>query len=285
MLPALSQVCSLHSPFERDVADYAAGKCGAIEVWLTKLEEFLKSHSLDNVRRLLDEHEMAAPVASFQGGLLVSQGERRRAHWEHFQRRLQLCQELGVGVLVVACDIAGPLTQETLDRASVSLSQIAALAADHEVRIALEFQKQAAFGNNVPSTAAMIAEVGSTHLGLCLDAFHFDGGPSKLADLALLRRDNLFHVQLCDVAGAPRELAADGDRILPGDGDFDLRSIIEHLRRIGYQRCVSIELMNPQIWRVPPLQFGEIGMTALRHVLEQSGMGDKAAAAGRAQST
>jgi hypothetical protein len=26
-------------------------------------------------------------------------------------------------------------------------------------------------------------------------------------------------------------------------------------------------LMNPQIWRIPPLQFGEIGMTALRKVL------------------
>ena len=39
--------------------------------------------------------------------------------------------------------------------------------------------------------------------------FHYYVGPSKPDDLGLLRRENLFHVQLCDVADVPRELAAD----------------------------------------------------------------------------
>jgi hypothetical protein len=30
--------------------------------------------------------------------------------------------------------------------------------------------------------------------------------------------------------------------------------------------------MNPQIWLVPPRQFGEIGMTALRKLLGQASM-------------
>jgi hypothetical protein len=30
--------------------------------------------------------------------------------------------------------------------------------------------------------------------------------------------------------------------------------------------------MNPQIWRIPPRQFGEIAMTALRKVLGQASM-------------
>ena len=85
---ALSQVCSLQSPFEKDVEDYAAGQCRAMEVWLTKLETYLQTHTVADVRRLLDEFEMATPVASFQGGLLTSQGEARRAAWELFERRL-----------------------------------------------------------------------------------------------------------------------------------------------------------------------------------------------------
>ncbi len=79
MKPAISQVCTLHSPFEKDVEDYAAGACHAMEIWLGKLETYLEQHTLDDVRRLLEEHEMAAPVASFQGGLLASQGEARRS--------------------------------------------------------------------------------------------------------------------------------------------------------------------------------------------------------------
>src|SRR5436190_15989367 len=115
MTPALSQVCTLHSSFERDVEDYAAGKCQAIEIWLTKLETYLESHSIDDARRLLNRHEMAIAAASYQGGLLVSQGDARREHWAHFARRLEMCKGVGIQTLVIAGDVAGPLAQEDFE--------------------------------------------------------------------------------------------------------------------------------------------------------------------------
>ncbi|MCA9225470.1 MAG: hypothetical protein KDA47_07655, partial [Planctomycetales bacterium] len=87
MIPAISQVCSLNSSFEDDVDQYAAGQCQAIEVWLTKLETFLQSHSVDDFQRLRDEHGVTFPVASFQGGILASQGEARRVAWDQFRTR------------------------------------------------------------------------------------------------------------------------------------------------------------------------------------------------------
>ena len=268
MLSALSQVCSLNSPFQKDIEDYAAGGCVAIEVWLTKLESYLQARSMDDVRALVDRHQVSFPVASFQGGLLTSQGEERRAHWEHFERRLKLCGQLGIGTLVVACDIATPLSQEVLDRASASLAQAASLSAEHDVRVALEFQRQAAFGNNLQSAAMMVAQAEHSHVGICFDAFHFFNGPSKFADLGYLNGDNLFHVQLCDTAGVPRELATDSDRILPGDGDWALEPIIDHLRSIDYRGHISVEVLNPQLWQVPALQFGEIATSALGLLLQ-----------------
>jgi len=272
MKPAISQVCSLNSPFELDIEEYAAGACRAIELWLGKLEGYLERHSPDDVRRLLDENEMAAPVASYQGGLLTSQGDARREHWDHFGRRLQLLRGLGVGTLVVAADATGPLTQQDLDRVQLSLSQASVRAGEQGIRLALEFQAPATFGNNLQTAAALVAETGSHHLGLCLDVFHYYLGPSKPEDLGYLTRENLFHVQLCDLAGTPRELAADGDRILPGDGDIPLAPVLSALRAIDYAEYVSLELMNPQIWQVPARQLGEVGMTALRSVLGQASM-------------
>lgn len=272
MKPAISQVCSLHSPFEKDVEDYAAGACRAMEIWLGKLETYLESRSPNDVRGLLERHEMAAPVASFQGGLLLSQGEARREHWEHFSRRLALLKSLGVETLVVAGDIVGPLEQQDLDRVQASLAQAAVRAGQHGLRLALEFQAQATFANNLQTAAALVAETGSPHLGLCFDAFHYYTGPSKAEDLGYLTAENLFHVQLSDLAGTPRELAADADRVLPGDGDFQLAPILDALRAIDYQGYVSLELMNPQIWRVPARQLGEVGMTALRKLLGQASM-------------
>ncbi len=271
MIPTLSQVCSLNTPFGKDIEDYAAGQCRSVELWFTKLEEYLKSHTLDDVRRVCDEQGVQLSVASYQGGLLTSQAEKRRLAWELFEGRLELCQALGVETVIVACDLQAPLTQQDLERAQQSLIQVAESAGRRGLRAALEFQGRAAFGNNLQTAVALVSDVGSPHLGICLDLFHFYVGPSKLGDLALLTAENLFHVQLADLADVPREFATDSDRILPGDGDFQIEPLIEHLRQIGYAGCVSLELMNPVIWQVPPRQFGEIALTALRKQLGQAG--------------
>ena len=78
----------------------------------------------------------------------------------------------------------------------------------------------------------------------------------------------MAHVQLCDVAGVPRELATDADRIFPGEGDFQLGPILRHLRQIGYDGWVSLELFNPNLWQAKNATVAELGLGALRRLLE-----------------
>lgn len=272
MQPCLAQVSTLEASFAQDVEDYSAGACRAIEVWFTKLENYLKDHTEDDLRRLLEANDVRLPVAAGQGGLLTSQGEARAAAWRLFDDRLRLCQRLKIGTLVIAGDVTPPFGQMEMDRLMVSLADAARRAADVGVKVALEFHAEAAFPNNLQSAAAVVEQIGSAHLGLCLDAFHFAVGRSKTEDLAVLHPENLFHVQLCDLADRPREFAADADRILPGDGDLPLDLIIDALRRIDYQQHVSIELLNPIIRRISGRQFSEVAMTSLRKLMGQASM-------------
>lgn len=273
MIPALSQVCGLASTFEDDVADYSAGACKHIEAWFTKLETYLENHTVQDVRDMLREHDVTLPAAGVQGGLLVSQGDARREHWALFEKRLDLCRELNIGVMVIAGDIGAPFDSDSFNRLMVSLQQASQSAEKQSVRLAFEFQAEAAFANNLQTAASLVAQIGSPYLGICLDAFHFHKGPSKTEDLALLNCENLFHVQLSDVLDVPREFASDADRILPGEGQLDLTPLIQHLRDIGYSRAVSVELMNPRLSQVAPRQFGEIAITALRRLLGHASMG------------
>jgi sugar phosphate isomerase/epimerase len=268
MIPTLSQVSCLSSPFDRDLEDFAAAGCSSVEVWFTKLETYLEAHAIEDVRYWLEKTRLQLAVASFQGGLLVSQGESRHLAWELFRRRLDLCRELAIGTIVVACDVPAPLSQQAIERVQVSLVQVAQEAGQRGVRAALEFQASSALGNNLQTAAALVAETASPYLGLCLDAFHWHVGPSKTEDLGCLNASNLFHVQVCDLADTPRELAADSQRILPGEGDISLAPLIARLRGIGYKGCVSVELMNPQLWQVPPLQLADAGLASLRRLLE-----------------
>jgi 4-hydroxyphenylpyruvate dioxygenase len=270
MLPALSQVCSLSSSFDDDIDGYADAAGSAIELWLTKLEDYLATHSPGEVKARAADRGLAFAAASYQGGILLSQGEARRAAWAQFERRLDLCAEIGVPSLVVTADLLGPFAQTDIERAQVSLAQAGDAAAQRGVRLALEFHARETFLNNLESAALFVQAVGNPAVGICLDLFHYYIGPSKFEDLAWLTPANLFHVQVCDVADRPRELATDADRILPGDGDFQLQPIFDHLRRTGYDRFVSLELLNPLLWQNPARQVAEIGLTALRVALGQA---------------
>ena len=84
-----------------------------------------------------------------------------------------------------------------------------------------------------------MAQCREPNVGVNLDVFHYYTGPSKFEDLGLLSPSNLAFVQLSDLAGLPRELAGDSDRILPGDGDFQLVPILRQLRQIGYDGWLS----------------------------------------------
>jgi 4-hydroxyphenylpyruvate dioxygenase len=267
MKPCISQATTLSSTFAEDVAAYADAGCPAMEVWLTKLEQHLEKHSADETRRQLRDRGMALAAASYQGGLLLSQGEQRRAHFDHFRRRLDLCRHFGIPTLLVTADFTGPVDATALERAVVSLKQAAQWAAGFDVRLALEFRGSAPFCASLDTALAVIAQCGETNIGVNFDVFHYYTGPSKFEDLALLTPANLGFVQLCDLAGVPRELASDADRVLPGEGDFQLTPVVEQLRRLGYDGWVSLEVMNPTLWQVKPAQVAQLGFAALQRAL------------------
>ncbi len=276
MRPCLSEATTMAATFAEDVAAYADAGCPALEVWLTKLETHLEKHSTADTRKLLQDRNLTLAAASYQGGLLLSQGAERRAHYDHFQRRLSLCRELGIGTLLVAADFTEQIDHTSLERAVVSLKHASQLAATFDVKLALEFRRRSTWCGSLDTALALVRACEEPNLGINFDVFHYYTGPSKFEDLALLNADNLAFVQLCDLAGVPRELAADSDRILPGEGDFVLQPILEHFRRIGYQGWVSVELLNPELWKMKPVQVAEAAITALRRLLGLADMGELA---------
>jgi 2-keto-myo-inositol isomerase len=268
MKPCISEAAFLPGTFAEDVETFAEGGCHALEVWLTKLETHLESHSVADTRKLLEDHQTVLAAAAYQGGLLLSQGEQRKAHYEHFKRRLDLCQTFRIPTLLVVADFAANPVRTDLERAVVSLKQAAQWASGFDVRLALEFRGSAAFCSSLDTAVALVAACGEPNVGVNLDLFHYYTGPSKFDDLALLTTDNLAFVQVCDLAGVPRELAGDADRILPGEGDFRLEPIMARLRALGYDGYVSLEMLNPVLWQTPAKQLAELGMNALNRLLE-----------------
>jgi 2-keto-myo-inositol isomerase len=270
MTPCISQATTLPGSFADDVEKYHAAGYRAFEVWLTKLEKHLETVSVSDTCQALAEKGLSPVAAAYQGGLLLSQGEERRAHFDHFKRRLDLCAAFGIRTLVLAPDFRKALDPEALGRAVVSLAQAGQWAAGFGVRLALEFRGTDAFCSCLDTAISLVEQCREPNVGVCLDLFHYYKGPSKPEDLARLSAANLFHVQVCDVAGVPRELMSDSDRVMPGDGDFRPAAVVRRLKEIGYDAAVSLELMNAELWRANPKQVAEIGLTAIERLLAEA---------------
>lgn len=267
MTPCISQVTTLPGTFADDAVDYPAGGCTALEVWLTKLEQHLEAVSAEDTLLALNDRGVKLVAAAYQGGLLLAQGEPRKAHFDHFKRRLALCERFAIPTMLLVADFARAPEAQDLARAVVSLAQAAQWAAGFGVRLALEFRGSDAFCASLDTAITLVEQCGEPNAGVCLDVFHYYKGPSKAEDLERLTAGNLFHVQVCDVAGVPRELMTDSDRVMPGDGDFRLEPIVRRLKEVGYTGPVTLELMNPVLWSLKSTQVTELGMAALRRLL------------------
>ncbi len=270
MKPCLSQATTMPRTFAEDIANCADAGCDAVEVWLTKLEQHLEIESVAATQRLLADRKIHLAAAAYQGGLLLSQGEARKAHFDHFRRRLDLCQQFGIKTMLVVADFVDKVDATSLDRAIVSLAQAGQWAAGFDVTLALEFRAKNTFCASLDTAVALVSQCGEVNVGVNLDIFHYYTGPSKFDDLGLLTPNRLAHVQIADIAGVTRELATDADRILPGDGDIPLTPILDVLRRIGYTGYICVELMNPILWQANSKQVAEIAWTSLRKLLGEA---------------
>jgi 2-keto-myo-inositol isomerase len=266
----VSEASTMSASFAEDVEACAQAGCPALEVWLTKLEQHLDQHSAAATRDLLASRGVALAAASYQGGLLLSQGDQRKAHFGDYRRRLELCEAFGIRTMLVIADFVRAVERTDLERSVVSLRQAAQWADGFGVRLGLEFRGSDTFCASLDTAVRLVEACGEANVGVAFDVFHYYKGPSKFEDLDLLTPRNLAFVQLSDLSGVPRELATDGDRILPGDGDLPLVAILAKLRERGYDGWVSLELLNPTLWQLRPSQVMELGVEALRRILREA---------------
>jgi 2-keto-myo-inositol isomerase len=264
----ISQATTLPNSFVEDLDAYSTGGWTGMEVWLTKLETHLEKHTPLATKKRIEEKQIQLVAASYQGGLLLSQGDQRKAHFDHFKRRLMICQEFNIPTMVLVADFVQKIDPLAIERSIVSLKQAAQWAAGFDVRLALEFRGSDTFCSCLDTALTLVEQCEELNVGVNLDVFHFYKGSSKQEDLEKLTTRNLAFVQFCDVLGSLRELMTDSDRIMPGEGDFRLGAIVQRLREIQYDGWISLETMNPIFWQMKSSQVAELGHMAMRRLFE-----------------
>ena len=277
MFPVFSQATLLPHPLGVDFDSCLKGGVRAVELWLTKVEEHLKSHSAGELAKQYADAGITLTAASYQGGLLGGVPEARKSHLDHFKRRLDLCQALNIKLMGLLPELVPAGARGSNERPSASdlalaveqLGEAADWADAYGVKLALSFRLESPIPNNLLTAIILVEAANRPNLGVGLDCFPFFNGPSKTEDLAWLPADKLFITRVCDIAGTPRELSRESETVLPGDGDWPLSGLIGQLQEKGYTGPVSVELVNPRLWQVKPSQLAELAWSAVLRLLGQ----------------
>ncbi len=144
-------------------------------------------------------------------------------------------QELRVPVLIVVPDFVREMVAEDYGRAIASLVEATELARGFGVRLR----------PGVPERGRLLRQPGHHARPRTRSAVPKGWGSASISSTITRGRASSrisptspsrtwAGCRSATLSGTPRELAGDGDRILPGEGDFQIGPILEHLGRIGY---------------------------------------------------
>lgn len=153
--------------------------------------------------------------------------------------------------------------QEATDRALTRLHLLAKRAAEHGVRLAVEFigvrrdldhsiDGSQPFVHDLAGLLKLLDQADHSNVGILVDLCHVYASGASLSEIATLQ-DRVAFVQVCDILrGVPPAALTDAARCLPGHGTLDYGEVSVTLDAAGYHGPLSIEVFSPELWQLDP---------------------------------
>ena len=155
------------------------------------------------------------------------------------------------------------------DRSAEAFAAICALAARHDLNVALEFIPTGGIAT-LADGWDIVRRAGCANGGLLVDAWHFFRSGSSLDQLATLPGRAIASIQLCDAPAAPEadlDAAMVRSRLLPGEGALDLAGLMDALERTGTIAPVAVEVFSDDLAARPVAEVAMRSAQAARALL------------------
>jgi 2-keto-myo-inositol isomerase len=272
---SLNGATTMKADLETDVRAAAAAGFDYLEIWAAKLREFLKTHSVADLKNLFKDSGVK-PLSINS----IEQITFRDAP-AYAQIRKE-CEELAAVAEAIACPYivvvpgrfppGGLSSYEVIEVTVGVLRELASIAERHNVALAFEFLGQKDCSVQTLELAdEIVQKVNRRNIGLVIDSFHFHTGGSTIKMIDSLDPKRLFIFHINDAEDLPLDQLTDAKRLLPGLGILKLKEMIEAFKRIGYDQTASVEIFRPEYWDRDPFELAREAKAAVEGVLAGSG--------------
>lgn len=273
---SISECTTQTASFEADLDAYSKAGADGIGIWASKLPTGRDSWALERLQAsglratiCVAEVPSIIPDAVFREP--TDPKERRDALCAAIRR---LAKFNPVGVAIVTGDPTYTDPSHARQVVVEGLRAAAGVAGELGITLALEPLRQAAgtLITTIPEALDLADEIGAPNIRLLIDVWHFWDLPGVLDDLR--RYADRFHaVQVNDWRDPPRSWC---DRVLPGDGDMDLRAIFRALEAGGFDGWYDLEIFSDNglygntyddsLWNQDPVDVAARGVRQFRAI-------------------
>lgn len=249
----------------------AAAKAGFNQLELWRQDVDAASGTAQDIAGLLQEQHLALTdyqvLLDFDGAPDEQREEKRR----DALKMMDAAQALGATTLLTP---ASTQKECIAEREEEDIRWLAQEAGKRGLRVAFEAMAWSTHINTTDAAWRLVQRVNEPNLGLVVDAFHIFVRNRTIADLHTIPMDKIFLVQLSDLATLPSgsELVetARHHRLLPGQGNFPLYTLLDYLEAEGYSGPLGLEVFNDEMKKQSPAGAATEAMHALKRCCAQA---------------
>ena len=245
----------------------------AIEPWEGELRSYeAEGGSLPDLRKRIEDAGLFVPsVIGIWNAIPPTQ-----AGWEaglpDVRNRMRMASEIGSQQIQVVPQPERPWSEFDLAWASARYRDLLEIGInDYDIVPAMVFVEFLPGCARLGQAAAIALDADHPQARIIPDAFHMHIGDSGFSGLRKLQGDFIAIFQFNDAPASPaKEDLEDKHRVFPGDGILPLEQCLRDLRDIGFSRCVSLELYNPEYWTRDPLDVAREGLEKTLSVVDRA---------------
>jgi sugar phosphate isomerase/epimerase len=253
---------SVFSFKDRVAAAARAGFTG-FGIWHSDLEHTLKSISLSDMRKILDDHGMVHIELEFLNDWWFQDGERKLACDTRKRMLLDAAAAFSARHIKVGDFFNTPCPMAQLIDA---FGALCAEAADRGTRIQFELMPFANI-HTLAGALELVSGANAKNGGIIIDLWHVVKLGIPYADVARIPSRFLGGIELNDgLLKSPLELHEEtiNHRQLCGEGEFDVRGFVRTMLAAGYQGPWGIEVLNAKMRDWPLEQLTQRVATTTR---------------------
>jgi sugar phosphate isomerase/epimerase len=251
-----------------------AAKAGynAFEPWIAELQDYVKKGgNLKDLGKLIADSGMKVESSIGFARWIVDDDLERQKGLDDAKRDMEMI--LAIGGVRIAAPPAGATDKAITELQVIAdrYRKLAELGAKIGVIPEAEVWGFSKTMSKLGETVLVAMESGHPKACVLPDIYHLFKGGSGFEGLKLLQGKaiGIFHVNDYP-KDKDRAVIRDADRVYPGDGIAPLKDVFRTLRDIGYRGMLSLELFNPEYYKLDAFEVAKIGLAKTKSAVRNA---------------